>query len=141
MRAEGGFGGDRGGGGGGARWGDRGDSRSGGFGFGGGRDSRGGGGFGGGGGGGGSSRFARDDARASSSSGGGGARGPTMERDERLELELFGGPRQNSGIEFKNYDNIPVEVSGDDVPKPIDTFQDMEIHEVLKSNIDLSGYR
>lgn len=93
------------------RWADRGDDRP--------RDGgRGGGGFGSGfggnrggpQGGGGGNRFSRDDVRSSSSSGGHGGNRPTMERDERLEAELFGGERQNSGIEFKNYDDIPVEV-------------------------------
>ena len=95
------------------RWADRGDDRP--------RDDRrGGGGFGSGfgggnrggpqgGGGGGGNRFSRDDVR--SGGGGHGGNRPTMERDERLEAELFGGERQNSGIEFKNYDDIPVEVS------------------------------
>lgn len=109
-----------------------------------GRDDRQGGGYnrgaprsGGFGGSSGSSRFSRDDVRSGPS----GRSGPSLEpRDAHLEAELFGGPRQNSGIEFKNYDDIPVETSGKDVPEPISTFLDMEIHEVLKSNIELSGY-
>lgn len=94
-------------------------------------------------GGGGGGRFSRDDVRSGAPGGGGGDRrgGPSLEpRDARLEEELFGGKRQNSGIEFKNYDDIPVETSGHDVPEPISKFSDMEIHEVLKSNIELSGY-
>ena len=80
------------------------------------------------------------------SSGGGGGRGggrqpPSMQRDMRLEAELFGDvvdkPR---GIEFKNYEDIPVETSGLDVPQPIDMFKQIECHEVLLSNIDLAGY-
>ena len=73
--------------------------------------------------------------------GGGGRAGPTMVRDMRLEAELFGNvvdkPR---GIEFKNYEDIPVETSGLDVPPPIDSFKELQCHEVLLSNIDLAGY-
>ena len=138
--------------GGGGRWAERDGGRDGGRGAGGfgggfgGRDSRppqqqG----GGGGGAGGNPRFSRDDVRSGggqSGGGGGGGGRPamSMERDERLEAELFGGKRQNSGIEFKNYDDIPVETSGEDVPAPISTFADMDIHDILKSNIELSGY-
>lgn len=68
------------------------------------------------------------------------SRQPTMERDERLERELFADVAKKTGIEFKNYEDIPVETSGDNVPPPINTFAEMEIHEVLKSNIELSGY-
>ena len=89
-----------------------------------------------------------NDVRFSQFSSGGGGRGgggnrqpPTMQRDMRLEAELFGDvvdkPR---GIEFKNYEDIPVETSGLDVPPPIDHFKQLECHEVMLSNIDLAGY-
>ena len=66
---------------------------------------------------------------------------PTMQRDARAELELF-GPQGDKprGIEFKNYEDIPVETSGLDVPAPIDQFKELQCHEVLLDNIDLSGY-
>jgi len=35
---------------------------------------------------------------------------------------------------------VLVQTSGEDVPAPISSFGDMEIHDVLKSNIELSGY-
>ena len=39
-------------------------------------------------------------------------------RNERLEAELFAG--MSTGINFNNYDDIPVEATGHDVPAPID---------------------
>ena len=66
---------------------------------------------------------------------------PSLQRDSRKELELF-GPEVDKprAIEFKNYEDIPVETSGLDVPPPIDGFKQLQAHEVLLSNIDLSGY-
>jgi ATP-dependent RNA helicase DDX3X len=64
--------------------------------------------------------------------------GPTMQRDMRLEAELYGEVKK--GIEFKNYEDIPVETSGLEVPQSVEKFQDLDVHEVLSSNIELSGY-
>ncbi|KAK9469807.1 ATP-dependent RNA helicase [Lipomyces arxii] len=66
------------------------------------------------------------------------------QRDPILEKKLFGTPddgsRQNTGINFDNYDDIPVEASGDNVPEPISAFTTPPIEETLLSNIQLSGY-
>ena len=52
--------------------------------------------------------------------------GPANARKER---ELFGvandPTKQASGINFDKYDDIPVEVSGEDCPAPITTFAGM----------------
>ncbi|KAJ5764268.1 ATP dependent RNA helicase [Penicillium manginii] len=44
----------------------------------------------------------------------------------RLERELFGVPndptKQQTGINFANYDDIPVEASGQDVPEPLASY-------------------
>jgi ATP-dependent RNA helicase DDX3X len=61
-----------------------------------------------------------------------------LPRNERLERELFGEVK--TGINFENYENIPVETSGEDVPPPIQHFKDYDFHEVLQQNIALSGY-
>ena len=135
-----------------------GDDRRGGYGGGGGYGGRGGGGYrrddgpprtnsrwnndGGGGGGGGGYR----------GGGGGGYRrdGPrTNERgfhgdmapDKRLERTLFGSEdRQTTGINFDNYDKIPIEVSGNDCPDPIDEYTVDTIGEDLFRNTQLCGY-
>ncbi|GMF57682.1 unnamed protein product [[Candida] boidinii] len=56
-------------------------------------------------------------------------------KNERLEESLFGSPDdpkfQSSGINFDNYDDIPVEVSGEDVPEPITAFTAPPLDELL----------
>jgi len=59
-------------------------------------------------------------------------------RNERMELELFG--TNPTGINFKNYDDIPVEATGNDVPQCIKTFADSELVEIIRNNIDLAQY-
>lgn len=122
---------------GGGRWADSRDSQ---------RDARGAGGFGGGGrsggfGGSGSSGSSRWDARSSGPS----RRRPTMDRNPALERQLFGeasgeGPVSHAGIDFERYNDIPVDVSGEQIPEPIGHFADGKFHEVLASNIELAGY-
>jgi len=61
--------------------------------------------------------------------------------DPEYELELFGKVKeQPTGIQFDQYDKIPVEVSGSDVPPAISTFDQSGLHERLVKNISLSGY-
>uniref|UniRef100_A0A3Q1FEH9 RNA helicase n=1 Tax=Acanthochromis polyacanthus TaxID=80966 RepID=A0A3Q1FEH9_9TELE len=88
------------------------------------------GGFGGGGGGG-NSRWveeSRDDGDWSK---------PTP-RNERLEHELFSG--SNTGINFEKYDDIPVEATGQNCPHHIESFQDVDMGEIIMGNIALSRY-
>jgi ATP-dependent RNA helicase DDX3X len=60
-------------------------------------------------------------------------------KNAALEKELFGeidDPKfQSSGINFDNYDDIPVEASGDNVPEPITTFTSPPLEELLLENV------
>ncbi|KAH3662442.1 hypothetical protein OGAPHI_005694 [Ogataea philodendri] len=66
------------------------------------------------------------------------------EHNERLELELYGKPGdaqfQSSGINFDNYDEIPVEASGEDVPEPISEFTSPPLDPLLVENIKLARF-
>ncbi|KAG7263903.1 hypothetical protein CRUP_021222 [Coryphaenoides rupestris] len=87
--------------------------------------------FSGGGGGGGNSRWveeSRDDEDWSK---------PTPP-NERLENELFSG--SNTGINFEKYDDIPVEATGQNCPHHIESFQDIEMGEIVMANIALTRY-
>ncbi|XP_046459321.1 ATP-dependent RNA helicase DDX3X-like isoform X2 [Daphnia pulex] len=59
-------------------------------------------------------------------------------KDDRLELEMFG--TGNSGINFDKYEDIPVEATGNDVPAHINTFEDVKLTEIIRSNIALTRY-
>ncbi|CAL5873781.1 uncharacterized protein PFLUO_LOCUS8063 [Penicillium psychrofluorescens] len=62
----------------------------------------------------------------------------------RVERELFGVPndptKQQTGINFANYDDIPVEASGNEVPEPVNTFENPPLDDHLLSNIKLASY-
>ncbi|XP_068612374.1 ATP-dependent RNA helicase DDX3X-like [Brachionichthys hirsutus] len=86
---------------------------------------------GGGGGGGGNSRWVeepRDEGDWSK---------PTP-RNERVEHELFSA--SNTGINFEKYDDIPVEATGQNCPPHIESFQDVDLGEIIMGNIALSRY-
>ena len=127
-----------------SRWNDNGGNgggggyEGGGGGGGGYNDRRGSGYSGGGAGGGGGGRF-----------GGGGGGGHRNERgfqgdmnpDKRVEARLFdNSDKQATGINFDNYDKIPVEVSGEDCPDPIEEYSADTIGEDLFRNTLLCGY-
>ncbi|KAI9704183.1 MAG: DEAD-box ATP-dependent RNA helicase [Candelina mexicana] len=63
----------------------------------------------------------------------------------RMERELFGVPndpsKQHTGINFSNYDDIPVEASGHDVPEPTTSFTNPPLDDHLLSNIQLASYK
>jgi ATP-dependent RNA helicase DDX3X len=97
----------------------------------------------------------QDDRRGSGygDRGGGGSygsRGPRRNErgyhgdtrpDKRLERQLFEKEiQQTTGINFDNYDSIPVETSGSDIPEPIDVFTPEVIGEDLFRNVQLCGY-
>ena len=64
-----------------------------------------------------------------------------MNADKRLEQRLFHtGDKQTTGINFDNYDKIPCEVTGKDIPLPIDTYTVETIGEDLFRNTQLCGY-
>jgi len=63
----------------------------------------------------------------------------------RVERELYGVPndpsKQQTGINFEKYDDIPVEASGQGVPEPVTRFTNPPLDDHLLSNIELSGYK
>ncbi|KAF1949337.1 DEAD-domain-containing protein [Byssothecium circinans] len=63
----------------------------------------------------------------------------------RVERELFGVPndpsKQQTGINFEKYDDIPVEASGQGVPEPVTSFTNPPLDDHLLGNIELSGYK
>ena len=65
--------------------------------------------------------------------------------NQRMERELFGVPNDpskvQSGINFANYDDIPVEASGHDVPEPVLQFTNPPLDDHLLSNIKLASYK
>mmetsp|Transcript_59435 Transcript_59435/g.145465 ORF Transcript_59435/g.145465 Transcript_59435/m.145465 type:complete len:651 (-) Transcript_59435:71-2023(-) len=64
-----------------------------------------------------------------------------MNPDPRVEKQLFGrDDHQTTGINFDNYDKIPVEVSGNDPPEPISDYSIDTIGEDLFRNTQLCGY-
>ena len=84
----------------------------------------------------GGSRYRRDGARRNEL----GYHGD-MRPDKRLEKELFEREnQQTTGINFDNYDDIPVETSGNEVPEPIDTYSEETIGPSLVENVRLCGY-
>ncbi|EXJ78961.1 hypothetical protein A1O3_08461 [Capronia epimyces CBS 606.96] len=62
----------------------------------------------------------------------------------KVERELFGAPddpsKSHSGINFANYDDIPVEASGHDVPEPVNAFTNPPLDDHLIANIKLAHY-
>jgi ATP-dependent RNA helicase DDX3X len=63
----------------------------------------------------------------------------------RVERDLFGEPKEEgvpsaTGINFANYDDIPVEASGEGVPEPVLTFTNPPLDDHLITNIKLAGY-
>ncbi|GLV43348.1 vasa [Carabus blaptoides fortunei] len=55
------------------------------------------------------------------------------------ESEMF-GTSITSGINFDKYDNIPVEVTGDNVLPAINSFAEANLRQILLDNIKKSGY-
>ncbi|XP_052854475.1 ATP-dependent RNA helicase vasa [Drosophila gunungcola] len=46
-----------------------------------------------------------------------------------------------SGINFSKYDNIPVKVSGENVPKAIKNFDEAQLRAAIQTNVVKSGYK
>ncbi|WZH44529.1 ATP-dependent RNA helicase DED1 [Fusarium acuminatum] len=63
----------------------------------------------------------------------------------RIERELFGvvddPTKQQTGINFEKYDDIPVEASGTDVPEAVHQFSTPPLDEHLCRNIELAHYK
>ncbi|KAI9247549.1 P-loop containing nucleoside triphosphate hydrolase protein [Sporodiniella umbellata] len=66
------------------------------------------------------------------------------EENEAMKLKLFGTAEdkqvQHSGINFANYENIPVKTTGDSVPEPIYEFNQSKLNAHLLTNIKLARY-
>ncbi|KAG8957795.1 DEAD-box ATP-dependent RNA helicase [Tulasnella sp. 419] len=61
----------------------------------------------------------------------------------RIELELFGdgdAGQQRAGINFDKYEDIPIEVTGANVPDPVNDFTNPPLHPYLLDNIKLAKY-
>lgn len=84
------------------------------------------------------SRWPSDDVRRSASRRDENDWTVPLPRDERQELELFG--TGNTGINFSKYEDIPVEASGDRVPEFITSFEDVNLTEIMRSNISHARY-
>jgi len=61
-----------------------------------------------------------------------------LPRNERVEEELYGVGC--TGINFDKYEDIPVEATGDDCPKHIETFEELDLGEIIQNNIKLARY-
>lgn len=65
--------------------------------------------------------------------------------NSRLERDLFGVPddptKQQTGINFEKYDDIPVEASGANVPEPVLKFNNPPLDDHLLRNIELAHYK
>jgi len=59
----------------------------------------------------------------------------------QLEEELFGSGGMTQGINFDIYDKIPVEVSGQACPEPVDDFASTSIPPQVLANIKLAGFK
>lgn len=59
---------------------------------------------------------------------------PTQDEDEMFANHI------ESGINFNQFDKIPVESKGENVPKPIDDFKQSGLRSFLLTNVERSGY-
>ncbi|KAG8912361.1 DEAD-box ATP-dependent RNA helicase [Tulasnella sp. 408] len=62
--------------------------------------------------------------------------------NKRVEKELFDaeGKNQTAGINFDKYEDIPIEVTGKNVPEPVQEFTNPPLHAYLLDNIKLARY-
>lgn len=61
------------------------------------------------------------------------------EEEEEAAAAAFDG-RENTGINFDAYDDIPVETSGDGVPPPVGAFAEIDLGDALNANIRRCKY-
>ncbi|OAF70499.1 hypothetical protein A3Q56_01745 [Intoshia linei] len=61
-----------------------------------------------------------------------------LPKNAKQEREYFS--KENIGINFDYYDAIPVKMSGNSCPDPIDKFENQNFAKVLRQNITLSNY-
>lgn len=63
---------------------------------------------------------------------------PFGNKDDVKDVEIFNG--MNTGINFDKYNDIPVEMSGNNCVDPIDNFETSGLHDRLLQNIKLAKY-
>lgn len=63
---------------------------------------------------------------------------PFSNKDDVEDVEIFNG--MNTGINFDKYNDIPVEMSGTNCVKPIESFETSGLHVRLLKNIKLAKY-
>ncbi|CAH8483595.1 unnamed protein product [Heterobilharzia americana] len=64
-----------------------------------------------------------------------------LPRNERTEQELF--KNVSAGINFNQYDNIPVTATGpnyDDTASTISSFTELSLHQIIRDNVDMAHY-
>ncbi|KAI8146123.1 hypothetical protein BJV82DRAFT_655020 [Fennellomyces sp. T-0311] len=63
-------------------------------------------------------------------------------RDEKLEAELFGldPTEQHTPLDFSKYAKIPISVERGEAPPAVQTFDQADLHPVMKENVRLAGY-
>ncbi|KAF3558367.1 hypothetical protein F2Q69_00014789 [Brassica cretica] len=62
--------------------------------------------------------------------------------DSDREVNPFGGDanKENTSIDFDDYEDTPIETSGEDVPPPVHAFADIDLGEALNLNIRRCKY-
>ncbi|KAI6652794.1 pL10 [Oopsacas minuta] len=60
-------------------------------------------------------------------------------RDLNYESTLFG--KATTGIHFAKYEDIPIKITGSDPPTQIDQFENIQVSEVIRQNIELAQYQ
>ncbi|KAG5113255.1 hypothetical protein JHK82_036524 [Glycine max] len=71
---------------------------------------------------------------------GGGRGGFSRPRDPSSRLLPADEARNGDAINFEAYESVPVEASGKDVPAPVNTFNEADLDEGLKRNIERCKY-
>ncbi|CAO3617508.1 unnamed protein product [Cunninghamella echinulata] len=62
-------------------------------------------------------------------------------RDAELEKDLFEtGMDNQTTLDFSRYENIPIRIERGNAPNPIKTFEEADLHPVVKENIRLAKY-
>lgn len=67
-------------------------------------------------------------------------RDPFHDVSEKFEQLQVSEEDSNVGINFDAYEDIPVDASGEDVPPPVNTFQDIDLGDCLNNNIKRCRY-
>jgi ATP-dependent RNA helicase DDX3X len=80
------------------------------------------------------------ETEAGDSSFGGAGAFKWLPRNADVEAKLFGKAHINAGINFEKYEDIPVNVSGNDCPPPIVNFASSALHALIKDNVSIASY-